>query len=886
MATTTAVILVALVCTLVSCLVHAEVVLDLCGASWTVRNSTSSYAATVPGQVHLDLLRAGAIDDPYFRYNDVDQLWVGAAVDWSYSRSFTVPAALAASRRALLVADGLDTVATVHVNSALVGSSDNMFRRHVFDVSGKLLRDAPNSIELRFTSAAKASLAAKNAYPYAVPASDDASVQHGVQNRHFVRKEQCSFSWDWGPATVTQGIWKPIRIVGFNEATIVELSPTISTAAAADDPWHVRARVVLQGVAGQSGTVTVEIAESAAKSSSAAVTFAAEGEAIVDIELLVPKATVELWWPLEIGPATRKLYTLTARFVGAATSETSVMSKRIGFRTFDVVQEPISGENGLSFYFRVNGIPFFAKGANWIPADSFEARVGKEDLAWLLGSMVDAHMNMVRVWGGGVYASDEFYEMCDELGLMVWEEFMFACAMYPRNKAFLDTVAAEVVDQVRRLSGHPSLMLWGANNENEAAMTWFPEVTLNQRLYTVDYDELYVRTIYRALYAEDKTRPFLPSSPSNGWVVNKPEENLVVMRWGNAQDTDYGDVHYYDYKADCWDVRKFPRPRFASEYGFQSMASMPTYASVLLESDMSYSSPAVVHRQHHRGGQDEMMNQYKLHFHAPTNPNPQRLFDDTCYATQVMQAMCMKSETEHYRRIKSESTGHTMGTLYWQLNDIWQAPTWASIEYPGTWKILHNYLANIFSNFLVSAFKMDNEFGVYVVNDYNALISGTVQIDFVLWKSGQIAVTSKAPFSVAALQATRVLAQDVDKFLSGKAKQVDGLFVFTASSKDGRVLSENVLYPTSLSQVSLVKAAVSIVSVKKVSDIIANVTVQSPAVSPFVYLQSAAVVGKFTDNGFLLRPNISKVICFTGRKPFDMKTFIDGLTVRSLADTY
>lgn len=373
-----------------------------------------------------------------------------------------------------------------------------------------------------------------------------------------------------------------------------------------------------------------------------------------------------------------------------------------GFRTVELIQEPIATgdiNEGLTFNFRINGVDLFAMGSNWIPSHVLpEYSNNIEHIRYLLQSAKDANMNMLRVWGGGIYESDEFYKIADEMGIMIWHDFMFACALYPVDDDFLSTVRLEIEQQVQRLQYHPSIVLWAGNNENEMAIAgpWWPEVTAWNKRIREMYSQLYVDTIKKIVQILDPTRPFVESSPSNGVLsTNQP---YAIARLPN--DNKFGDVHHYDYWADSFEWTSYPSTRFASEYGFQSYPSFNALTSVTVPNDWKYPlTPNILHRQHRLTGELEIKHQIKLHFKDIDAGGADKL-KTFIYVSQLTQAIAIKTETEFYRRnrfINGETKlGKTMGALYWQLNDVWQAPSWSSIEFGGKWKMLHYFARRFF----------------------------------------------------------------------------------------------------------------------------------------------------------------------------------------------
>lgn len=373
-----------------------------------------------------------------------------------------------------------------------------------------------------------------------------------------------------------------------------------------------------------------------------------------------------------------------------------------GFRTVELIQEPVNPvnlEDGLTFNFRINGVDLFAMGSNWIPSNILpEYTNDLEYVRYLLQSAKDANMNMLRVWGGGLYETDEFYSMADEMGIMIWHDFMFACALYPTDDEFLASVRLEIEQQVQRLQYHPSIVLWAGNNENEMAISgpWWPEVVAWSKKLKESYAILYVDTIKPIVQILDPTRPYMESSPSNGALSKSQPYSIARV----PNDNKFGDVHHYDYLADSFEWTNFPPTRFASEYGFQSYPSFNALRSISTPNDWKYPlTPNILHRQHRLTGEAEMKLQIKMHFNELESGGIEKL-KTFLYVSQLTQAIAIKTETEFYRRNRfidpETKLGKTMGALYWQLNDVWQAPTWSSIEYGGVWKMLHYFARRFF----------------------------------------------------------------------------------------------------------------------------------------------------------------------------------------------
>uniref|UniRef100_A0AAR2M639 beta-mannosidase n=1 Tax=Pygocentrus nattereri TaxID=42514 RepID=A0AAR2M639_PYGNA len=684
---------------------------------WALRNSNGSLSlsAGVPGCVHTGLQLHGVIEDPYYRFNDLAYRWISLD-NWTYTVSFPF-------KRAVLVFEGVDTVSTISLNGVIIGKTDNMFRRYDFEVAG-LLKDV-NILEVWLMSAVTYASEKRQAHTaYSVPPECPPVVQKGECHINFIRKAQCSFSWDWGPSFPTLGIWKDVRLESFDTLRLLSFvpSPKYDTVLSG---WTVEVELFFDVAVASKGIVLLSVPQlqSAAKFQLSLMPGQSNASFVLHISQNV---TVDLWWPFGHGQQPLIKLLIDISIEGGETFH-------IAFRTVELVQEPILESPGRSFYFRINGQPIFLKGSNWIPAHAFQDQVTADRLTQLLVSAQMAHMNVLRVWGGGIYEQDLFYSLCDQLGIMVWQDFMFACALYPIEQDFIQSVREEVTQQVRRLKSHPSVVIWSGNNENEAAIAdnWFSIPHEQRQHYVNDYVHLYVENIRQIVQQEDSTRPFLVSSPTN--AVESEKEGWVAH---NPYDPHYGDVHFYSYVTDCWDWRKFPRTRFASEYGFQSWPSFSTLRKVTVPADWDFGSNFSSHRQHHNLGNIQMLLQALLHYILPNNTDPVQRYRDNIYITQVMQAQCVKTQTEFYRRSRSdivEGKGHTMGALYWQLNDIWQAPSWSSIEFGGKWKMLHYWAVRFFSPLITVGVEDNGDFLLYAVSDLN--VDCILKVKLYRWNS-------------------------------------------------------------------------------------------------------------------------------------------------------
>ncbi|XP_067335844.1 beta-mannosidase isoform X1 [Channa argus] len=851
---------------------------------WSLSNSNGSVSlpAEVPGSVHSALQQQGYIQDPYFRFNDASYRWI-AFENWTYTTTFTVSAHLRGQQKVLLVFDGVDTVASVSLRGVLVGKTDNMFRRYDFSVR-ELLKDEDNVLEVTLLSPVFYASEQRKAHSaYSVPPECPPEVQKGECHVNFIRKEQSSFSWDWGPSFPTVGLWKEVRLEAFDVLHLIQAS-SVSLYNDSLSRWRVQVDLVVDAVQTTNCQITLSIPELDSEQSFQTQFFPGRSKNTFVLQINTG-FQVKLWWPN--GHGDQPFYHMTVKGFEDGLSILTTESK-VYFRTVELVQEPIVGSPGLSFYFRINGKPVFLKGSNWIPAHAFQDQVTPAVLKNLLQSAVDANMNALRVWGGGVYEQDLFYSLCDELGIMVWQDFMFACAMYPAEDEYIQTVREEVIQQVQRLKSHPSVIIWSGNNENEAALAtnWFHIPASQRPIYIKDYVMLYVNNIRKIVQEEDQSRPFLVSSPTNG--AESEQEGWVAA---NPYDPHYGDTHFYSYGSDCWDWRTFPRTRFASEYGFQSWPSFSTLQPVSIQEDWSYDSNFTCHRQHHQAGNPQMLMQAAIHFHLPNSTDPLKRFTDTLYITQVAQAQCVKTQTEFYRRSRSEiidGKGHTMGALYWQLNDIWQAPSWSSIEFGGKWKMLHYFARNFFAPVLPVGFEDNDTLFIYAVSDLNQDLKLRTVVTVYTWTDLDPVCTRKSDLVlVPAGSALAVFKQPVSTILDGcgHCTRLTCLLTFhleDASSVQQGPTNHHFLCSPKEAQGLLRPNITAKVQEDKTSF---SITLHSDSVAPFVWLDVGNIPGKFSFNGFLMVSR-NVTVTFNPWRTTSVTELTKSLTITSLMDVY
>lgn len=633
--------------------------LDLSG-SWTLirERDGSARPMAVPGDIVSALVASEELRDPFVGEAELDALWTGRE-DWTLLRRFTLDSAALAAGRLRLELESLDTVADLYLNGAVLARSRNMFVPLSLELAG-VARAGENELRITIRSAERAAAEAASALPYPSPAS---TYPVSSPHRNLIRKAQCMAGWDWGPCLLSGGLYGYARIVASDGPRIAGLSA--EALKLGGEAWELRCRVELELSAQGPIRLTAEAAGGRAE-------LIADLPAGLSVhELAIRVESPELWWP--VGHGRQPLYQLVAHARegetepgGQASSERRL---RVAFRELRLRDEPDA--YGRSMAVELNGRPIFLKGANWIPQDALPSRWTAAGARALLDQALAANMNCVRVWGGGRYESDAFYDYCDERGILVWQDFMFACATYPSSPAFLAEVEAEARAQIRRLRHHPCIALWCGNNEDLGAIGWYEESRANPTRYVVDYDRLNEGVLGRAVRELDPGRPWWPSSPSAG-----PGDYSDNWHADGA-----GDMHYWSvwHEGRPFSAYLDVRPRLCSEFGFQSLPSPEAVAAFAAPDDLNVTSPVMEHHQRHPKGNELIMTTMLRYFRMP------RGFDETLYLSQAQQALAIKTAVDYWR----SATPRCMGALYWQLNDVWPCASWSSLEYGGRWKLLH-----------------------------------------------------------------------------------------------------------------------------------------------------------------------------------------------------
>ncbi len=805
--------------------------------TWTLVCERDGYetSATVPGDVLHALVEAGKVADPYAGTNELDLQWLGAT-GWTYSRTFEVDSAMLAESSILLSCEGVDTLAEIRINGKPAGKAENMFRRYAFEVKS-LLRLGRNTIEIRLAAAEPASCALAKEQPYPIP--------HGTNpvqsmHRNMLRKVQCHSGWDWGPCLMVAGLYGEIKL---DAASDVRLAYVMTETAFEGRDAVVSVLVEAEVLRAAELPLEISLGEENLRESVAL----SEGCHLLRRSIRVRKA--QRWWPNGLGAQHR--YDLRVQ-LGTACRE-----KKLGLRSLELLNR--EDKVGLSMCFRVNGVEVFCKGANWIPADAMPARQTPCVYEHLLQSAVDANMNMIRVWGGGQYERDLFYDLCDEKGLLVWQDFMFACSLYPTTPAFLENVRAEVEHQVKRLRDYACIALWCGNNENFAALSWYPESRASRDRYLVDYDRLYEGTIGATVDACDPTRAYWPSSPCGG-------------------RGDYSDCFHNDSRGDMhyWDVwhggKPFSAyydkiPRFCSEFGYQSFPSLEVIRSYAPESEFNVTAPVMEHHQRNRGGNSKIIEMFSRYFRMPTG------FENFVYLSQVQQGVAIRTAVEYWRSLRPVC----MGTLFWQLNDCWPVCSWASINYGGQWKILHYMAKRFYAPVMLTAFQRNEGQPVEIwgVNDRLDARPGRLQIRLIGF-GGETLWQDEKDVKLAGNASKRLATYPLEKL---PVAPHEAFMLVEFVTEEGPII-RNELFLTAYKRCALAPATIT-KSVKAEGGGYA-VTLSSDAPAFFVTVEVEGVPGTFDDNAITLLAGESRCLTYQPRAKTTLKAFRAGLQIRHL----
>ncbi|GAE28921.1 beta-mannosidase [Halalkalibacter hemicellulosilyticusJCM 9152] len=828
---------------------------------WKFKMSEDKYwlPAHVPGCVHTDLIKSGKIEDPFYGKNELGIQWIDKK-DWEYATTFDLDQQLVKAQHVELEFAGLDTYADVYLNNEHILSADNMFRTWKVDVK-QYVKERENQLRVYFRSPIKEDLPKLEQLGYQLPAANDHSEDGELGDKRvsiFARKAPYHYGWDWGPRFVTSGIWKEVKLVAWEELNITDLyirQDDISKSAAhvtamvdveASDLWEGTLKLATDGISIEQN-VTLH-------------------KGLNQLEIPITIENPKLWWSRGLGEQHFYFFTILCEQNEKVVTEKIV---RTGLRTINVIRE--NDVSGQSFYFELNGVPIFTKGANHIPNDSFVTEVTYDRYKHEIVSAIEANMNMLRVWGGGIYEYDVFYELCDEHGILVWQDFMFACSMYPGDAEFLASVKAEAIDTVKRLRNHPCMAIWCGNNEIDSAWAhyvedagwgWKQDFTNEQReKIWSDYEAIFHQLLPSVVESLAPDVFYWPSSPMQA-ITNNEDQHATTT-------STKGDIHY-------WEVWHMQKPfseynthvgRYMSEYGFQSFPELKTVKSYAPDNQLAWESDVMLHHQKNGDG-NYLIKQY-MDMYLP-EPND---FPSFLYMSHVLQAEGIKSAIEAHRRHKP----FCMGTLYWQMNDCWPVASWSSMDYYGRWKALHYFVKKSFKDVVLSIDGMDEEkVHIHLISDSMEDVVGTLELQVMTFDGESIFSTTKT-VKVKGDTAQNIYSVTVNDFIQEHERNRIVLVAKLVTDKGIVDAKEHYFVPSK--DLQLVEPEIK---VKRLND--SEFSLTSNVLAKNVYLE-AAEEGVFTDNYFDLLPGETKIVTFTeiGKQSFVPKR-LDTLHVSSMLD--
>ncbi|WP_162142453.1 beta-mannosidase [Cucumibacter marinus] len=800
----------------------------------TGRRPEDAVDIAIPGDVHSALIAADRLADPYPGDREKQMQWV-AATPWVIERGFELATDPAEGHWTLAI-DRLDGVASIILNGSHVADTDNSFIRHDLPVTG-LLRQGENTIRIEFSPAATEAAIRAKKHPFVVPSTFNSP---DYPHLNFLRKPACHGGWDWALATMPLGIYGDVRL---------ERAPLARLDAVQVRQHHAPDRCELEIIAHIHAFADgeIELNHRIGEQTAGNETRLRRGH-----NRRVHRITIEnpeLWWPA--GQGGQHLYELVTQL-----GDTQ-QRRRLGLRNLRVIEEPDVEGNGAGFAVRVNGRDVFMKGANWIPADALPGRITHDVVRDLLVSARDANMNMIRVWGGGQYEPDWFYELCDELGLLVWQDFMFACMPYPSDEPFLETVRQEVVQQVRRLSHHASIALWCGDNEGINALDWYEETRGDRERYVANYARLNA-VLEKVCNHEDPGRLYWPSSPCRG-----PFDYS-----GGIGASNRGDSHFWEvwHGAKPLTAYREAKPRFVSEFGFQSFPSMPIIKTFTEKADRNPSSPVMEAHQRDPGGNARIIESLTRQFRFPRN------FKQMVYLSQVQQALAITTAVDYWRSLKP----WCMGALYWQLNDCWPGASWSSLDYGGGWKLLHHAAKRFFAPVRVAAIPevATGDIRLVGLND----LPDPITLDLTAYTvdmAGRTRLVAQTRGAVPYDRAAR-LAQ-----IPANALRPGEMLLYRWSEPETGASGEEVFAPHPFKAYDLDEPGLSIEW--ETVDGRAEAVVSSKCLALFVALETA-IPGRFSDNGFVVLPDAPRRVIFERSSETDIDP--DAVKIRHLRASY
>ncbi len=820
-------------------------------------NDTSWTKANVPSTVHSDLIANNKIKDPFYRLNEHDVQWIDKT-DWEYETSFNLKEEVLNSEFIELDFRGIDTYSKIYLNDSLLLKTDNMFRNYQVDVKS-YLREANNVLKVVLESPINRGMIEHDKFNFKIPVSNNDLAEIGKVKDNkkvsiFLRKAGYHFGWDWGPRLVTSGIWRPVILRNWNHFKIndvfirqknIDKTASLSAEIEINSAKNIE-KTNLDILVNDTITITKEISLT---------------KGINKFNIPFQINNPKLWWPNGMG--NQELYDVTVKF--SSKKHTDFKSHRVGLRTIELVTEKDS--IGSSFYFKVNGVPTFMKGANYIPQDVFLDRVTSADYKHILNSAKNANMNMIRVWGGGIYEKKEFYDLCDEMGLLVWQDFMFACAMFPGDKDFLESVKQEAIDNVKRLRNHTSIALWCGNNEVLSAWErwgWKQQAVKEQSQEIADtiwkaYKDIFHKVLPEVVNEFDSDRKYWASSPSS--------------ELGVAESHTDGDAHYWGV---WWGKEPFENynvkiPRFMSEFGFQSFPELATVNKYTIPEDHDIFSEVMKSHQRSSIGNGTIKEYMLRHYRQPKD------FESFLYVSHLLQAYGITTGIEAHRKNRYRC----MGSLYWQINDCWPVASWSSIDYYGKWKALHYGVKNTFKKTILSFDNKEKEIKLFIATDSLNDFDAKIELKLMDFEGKEVHTWNKDVNVKANISRSYLTVSKVDLFKYTTEPNKVFLSANLLTNNNSIDSKENFLVP--FKELELPKPELRYDVNENETEYIVSINTKKLAIGVFA---SGNFDENFSDNYFNMLPNSERTISIKKGNIKTLENFKKKLQLMSLVDSY
>ena len=829
--------------------------------NWALKHSEKSIEvdAQVPGTIFEALLENKIIEDPFYGENEHEMKWIYES-SWLYEIKFELDLRFLEHKNILLRFNGLDTITEVNLNGEIIGYTNNMFVRYDFDVKSKL-KHTENRLTVKFESPTLK--VQEDIKKFGIMLNTGYAAIPGVP---YLRKAQYSFGWDWGPKLPDLGIWKSVELIGYDDVKIDSVY-YFTKFKHSENTLKTKNLVDISKSEPKSIELFIEIELSSKFEDISCLGYSLKVELIApnnkiltkEIPLRKKKELIDfkiknpiIWWTHDLGIPF--LYNLSVSIINDHIID--IYTQKIGIREIELVRDP--DEWGETFYFRLNGIPIFAKGSNWIPVDNFIPRGKRIGLYQSnLKNAKKANMNMIRVWGGGIYEDDLFYELCDELGILVWQDFPYACAIYPFHDEFIENIKIETIQNIIRLRNHPSLALWCGNNEVEWLWDWELKSSgiIGNNLknnFKTGYMEIFENIIPTLIKEYDPTRTYWPSSPSNGFIGEKLDFSL------NSNSPNIGDSHFWE----VWHrnkpfsaYRKFDS-RFMSEFGYESFPSIKTIEEFCPHDQFNLFSPIMENHQKNSAGNKKILNYMEKRFSIPQK------FENQVLLSQITQAEAIEYGVEHWRR--NRNNYHCMGSLYWQLNDCWPVASWSSLDYFGRWKALHYFAKRFYNPIFVSVKEEANQVELWITNDLQT--SKNIILHFKIFNSDKNLLMKNA-FNTQIQACSSLKLANIDvSFINKKKKQRQNNIIFYKLEDKDRLdfIYHGFRLFDAPKKFNLKKPQLScsIKAIKKKTDDKMNLKfkIQSKNIALYVFINSDLVDFIASDNFFALEPEETRII--------------------------